>query len=400
MMRRWLTGTGVALATLLIATVALAEEAEETGSGDELSEEDVERRSGVLAKIGEISITVGEFEDHLNKQGPFRRVQYSAPEKRQEFLDQMIDWELQAQHAQKQGHGDDPSVADQLKRVMSSLLLRREVDDQVRPEDVTGEEMHGYYDEHLTTFKRPERVRAYHIVISEQEKAQSLLDRLLEEGVDTREFRRLAREMSEDPVTKRRGGDLRYFTKSADRREGDPEVNEDLVKATFKLLDMRREAQSRASDAKAGAKLKRAPRRGKVPGFNPIFPKLVQTPQGYHIVRFMGHRDAVNREFEDVERQIRNRIWREKLQKSREDFIGNLREKHKVVMHEDHMDLVKITPAPRGSRPRPIKSRIRSLDEQGGPGKRPSRRRARPRREGNEGQEEGQEQGQEQESSE
>lgn len=397
---RWLTGMGVALATLLMATVALAEEAEEASEGgEELSAEEVARRSGALAKIGDTTITIGQFEDHLNKQGPFRRVQYSAPEKRQEFLDQMIDWELQAQHAQKQGHGDDPSVADQLKRVMSSLLLRREVDDRIRPEDVTDEEMRGYYDEHLTTFKRPERVRAYHIVVSDQEKAQSLLDRLVEEGVDTREFRRLAREMSEDPVTKRRGGDLRYFTKAADRREGDPEVHKALVTATFKLLDMRREAQDSAGDSKSGTgKIKRGPRRGKVPGFNPIFPKLVQTPQGYHVVRFMGHRDAVNREFEDVERQIRNRIWREKLQKSREDFIGNLREKHKVVVNEDRMELIKITPAPQGTRPRPIKSRIRSLDESGGPGKAPARRGRHPEPEGNddEGQEQ-EEQGEEQE---
>ena len=366
MKRRWLVVLGASAASVLVTGVAQAEEESEEGavSAPELSPQDIERRRGVLAKVGEVDITVGEFEDRLNKQGPFRRVQYSAPEKRREFLDQMIDWELQAQEADRRGLGNDPAVEEQMKRVMSSLLLRREVDDRVRPTDVTEEEMRAYYNEHITTFKRPERVRAYQIVLSDQTKAQQMLTKLLDEDVDTREFRRLAREMSEDPVTKRRGGDLRYFTRPEDRQEGDPEVPEAVVKATFDLLAKRRSAQKQKTPPVPG----KAPHEQSLEGFTPIYPKLVKTAQGYHIVRFMGHREAVNREFDEVERQIQNRIWREKLQKAREDFIEGLREKHRVTINEGNLDLVKVdTSIGPGKRPSPLRPGIDARKSLGPP---------------------------------
>ncbi len=366
MKRWWLLWFGALVASILIAGVSLAEQgnsAEEAGDAG-LTQENEARRTGLLAKIGSYRITVGDFEDHLNKQGPFRRMQFSAPEKRREFLQEMVDRELQAQEADRRGLGDEPSVTEQMKRVMSSLLLRRQVDDQIRLTDVTVDEMMAYYNEHITTFKRPERVRAYHIVISDQEKAQNVLKRLLDEGVETREFRRLAREMSEDPITKRRGGDLRYFTQPGDRQEGEPEVAGPVINATFELLGKRRALQAN-TEAKAPEKAiklpgrpeKRPPQAKAPEGFNPIYPKLVKTAQGFHIIRYMGHREAVDRSFEEVERQLRNRSWREKLQKSREGFIEGLREKHRVTINEENLALVKVDDSP-------------------GPGKQPMRPRA------------------------
>jgi hypothetical protein len=320
---------------------------------------------------------VGDFEDRLNKQGPFRRAQYASAEKRIDFLQEMVNWELQAQEAERRGLGNDKAVTDQMKRVMSSLLLRREVDEQVRPEDITDEEIAAYYQENIGTFQRPERVRAYQLVLTERQKAQSLLKQLLDNHDDTREFRRLAREVSVDPVTKRRGGDLRYFTRVADRQEDDPEVPEAVVNATFELLKRRQVALKRAQQ-KGG----RGPGNKALKGFNPIYPKLVKTAQGFHIVRFMGHRDAVNRTLEDVERQIRNRIWREKLQKSREAFIEGLRARYKVNVNEDHLQLVQVDDAAglRG-RPSPLAPAVRpGAVNKAGP--RPPASEAQTRREG------------------
>jgi peptidyl-prolyl cis-trans isomerase C len=393
MSRRRIVWIGITLGTLLASQGALAEQEaeEEEAEADEggeparpapapeaeaeapaapppLTPEEQARRATVLAVVNGTELTIGEFEDRLNKQGPFRRVQYGTPEKRREFLDEMIEWELEAQEARRRKLHEDESVRQQVKRVMSSLLLRREVDDRVRPEDVTTEEMQAYYEEHITTFKRPERVRAYHIVMADRAKAQSLLSRILDEETDTREFRRLAREMSEDAVTKRRGGDLRYFTRPEERGEGDPEVSPAIVKATFDLLAQRRLAQKRASKA-GGAEPSPG---GELPGFNPVYPKLVQTPEGFHILRFMGHREAVNRTFEDVERQIRNRIWREKLQTARETFITDLRERHRVEVSDENLGLVKVDLSPMGpERPSAIKSKIQPRPMPGPPMKRP-----------------------------
>lgn len=400
-MRRWFLLCVIAsVASLFIAEESFAEEAtveEEQAPDAGMSDEERARRAGVLAKIGDRAITVGDFEDRLNKQGPFRRFQFNAPEKRREFLDQLIEWELQAQEAERRGLGDDDAVEAQMKRVMSSMLLKREVEEQVRPDDVTEEEMRSYYQQHNDTFHRPERVRAYHIVISDRSKAQDVLSRMLEEEVDTREFRRLAREMSEDPVTKRRGGDLRYFTRADERGDDDPEIPGPVVDATFELLEKRRALQERAKKA-GGAK---AAINKALEGFNPIYPKLVKTAQGFHIIRFMGHRDAVHRDFEEVSRQIRSRIWREKRQQARETFINELRERHEVDVNEAHLKLVEVDtavgpgarrrrgPMPRGPRRRrrglhPSKARRPSPRRRGGPSKRPERRSNESREDNNE----------------
>lgn len=377
MTRFWLA-IAAASAAIGVGEAWAQEAVEEPAAPDAaLTPEDIARRGEVVAKVGDYAITVGEYEDQLNKQGPFRRVQYSAPEKRREFLDQMVDWELQAAEADRRGLGNDDAVEEQMKRVMSSLLLRREVDDRVQPTDITTEELQAYYNEHITTFKRPERVRAYHIVLTDQTKAQALLKRILDENVDTREFRRLAREESEDPVTKRRGGDLRYFTRLAEKQEGDPDVPEAVIKASFEMLEKRRAAQAKTQKAPPPAPQKMAPEdEGEEPeteeqiaGFNPVYPKLVKTAQGYHIIRFMGHREAVSRDFAEVERQIRNRLWREKLQKARETFIEGLREKHRVSIDAENLNLVKVeaTPAMPDKRPSPLRPGLRPQKAPGMP---------------------------------
>jgi hypothetical protein len=382
-MKRWWLVVSAASVAIGIGEARAEEAPVEPAPPDAgLTQEDIARRTGVIAKVGDYGITIGEYEDQLNKQGPFRRVQYAAPEKRREFLDQMVDWELQAIEADHRGLGNDEAVEEQMKRVMSSLLLRREVDDRVQPTDITAEELRAYYDEHITTFKRPERVRAYHIVVSDQAKAQSLLKRILDENVDTREFRRLAREESEDPVTKRRGGDLRYFTRPGEKQEGDPDVAAEVVKASFEMLEKRRAAQAKGQKAPPPAAEKIAPEgdeeepesEEQIAGFNPVYPKLVKTAQGFHIVRFMGHREAVSRDFAEVERQIRNRLWREKLQKAREDFIEGLREKHRVTIDAKNLELVKVdTSAPGPQKgPAPMRPGIRPGKAPGMPtGERP-----------------------------
>jgi len=89
--------------------------------------------------------------------------------------------------------------------------------------EVTEDETKGFYESHPEAYKAPEMVRASHIlvltpegstpeVIAEKEKAINAAAARIAKGED---FATVAKEVSEDPGTKEKGGDLDFFPKQA-----------------------------------------------------------------------------------------------------------------------------------------------------------------------------------------
>src|SRR5690349_16839339 len=62
-----------------------------------------EQAAEPIAKVGATTITVGEFADRLSSQSPYLRARYSSPERKREFLDNMVRFELLAIEAEKRG---------------------------------------------------------------------------------------------------------------------------------------------------------------------------------------------------------------------------------------------------------------------------------------------------------
>ncbi len=80
---------------------------------------------------------------------------------------------------------------------------------------VDEEEIKNYYDNNLNEFERKEEVRARHILIKTEErgeeKARDLANQIYERIKKGEDFEKLAKEFSEDPGSKDKGGDLGYF---------------------------------------------------------------------------------------------------------------------------------------------------------------------------------------------
>lgn len=83
----------------------------------------------------------------------------------------------------------------------------------LRPETFLGEvkvtegELLEYYKAHIDQFQKPKTVRLAHIFLRDQKKVEEVLERL-RRGEN---FTALAKEVSEDPFTKQKGGDLGYI---------------------------------------------------------------------------------------------------------------------------------------------------------------------------------------------
>src|SRR5204863_2813647 len=117
-----------------------------------------EELAETLAKIDDVVITVGEFQDRINKQSPYVRARYTSLERKKEFLDNLVRFEVLAKEAQKRGLSKDPEVVRTMKQVMIQKLLSSEFD-KMKVDDIPDADCKSYYDAHPEEFNKPEEVR-------------------------------------------------------------------------------------------------------------------------------------------------------------------------------------------------------------------------------------------------
>ena len=313
---------------------------------DKESKDDAERVGQTIAKVDGEPMTLGYMESILAKQSPIQRKELKSEEKRLELLNKLIDLELLAKEAKSRGYRESTEVASVVNNQLASIM-HRQIADSIKEEEPGEEELKKYYEENIDNYRKPEKVRARHILKKDKQEAKKLLDKIIEEKTSQHEFRRLAQEHSDDESTKKRGGDLTFFTKMAERKEGDAEVEPKVGEAAFKIK-------------KNGE----------------VYPKLVESEAGFHIVMRTGHRDKMDLSFEDSKDRLKVLVKRELRKKQIEDAIDALKERFKVEIFEENLKHVVIDlsgpPAP-DARTKPGGPRQKNFKVQG-PGKsKPSR---------------------------
>jgi len=282
-----------------IATIA-AKGGQEIDKGDE-------RLSLKVATIDGKPITLGYVESAALKQSPIVRKGLADPEKRREFLDKLINMEVLAAEAEKRGFADHAEVKSVRKNQLASLMHKKIADD-IAEEEPTEEQMRAYYEEHSDSYNKPEKMRARHILIKDEDAAEKLLAEILEKKPSQYEFRRMAQEKSADEPTRLRGGDLTFFPRIEDRKDGDPEIPAPLVEAVFSLKEN-----------------------------GDIYSKLIKSEEGFHIVMRTGHRDAMNLSFEDAKERLALLVKRENRKNAVENAIDALKKRFEVTLHEENL---------------------------------------------------------------
>src|SRR6516165_9134125 len=112
----------------------------------------------VLAKVDDVTITVGEFQERINQQSPYVRARYTSLDRKKEFLDNLVRFEVLAKEAERRGLAKDPEVVRTMKQVMIQKLLKDEFDKQ-KMDDISDGEGKKYFDSHPEEFNKPEEVR-------------------------------------------------------------------------------------------------------------------------------------------------------------------------------------------------------------------------------------------------
>jgi peptidyl-prolyl cis-trans isomerase C len=298
-----LLGAGVATAGCSGTTAR--QDAGPAAGGDRVHGLTKAQRAETLVKIGSKTITVGEFAETLSEQSPYLRARYSSPERRREFLDNMVRFELLAAEAHTKGYDRGDEVERTRKQMMIQAMMKAEFEDAVPLTAILDADVRTYYEAHREEFDKPEQVRASHIVIRDRAAAQRVLTQVLAKRADIAFWRETAQRYNEDTETKDRFGDLRFFSRPAERRDDEPVLPAAVAEAAFSIAQI-----------------------------GDIYPTLVQSPAGFHIIKLTGKRAALHRTLEEASRPIRNRLWRERREQRVTDFIAGLRRAANVTVDE------------------------------------------------------------------
>ncbi len=271
-----------------------------------------------LASIGDTKITVETFKERLMRQSPFLRARYNTTERKKQFLDNMVRFELLAREAERRGLQDDPDVQETMKKVMVQKLIRQLNDDGQAP--VAEEMLKSFYDAHLADYVKPERVRLAHILAQNNDpqskgdakkRIKDINAELSKRSGEATAFQMIAREKSDDASTRSVGGDLGYHT----REELAGLWGQALADAAFGL--------EKVGDTST----------------------VVTSEKGLHLLKLTGKQKALDRTFDQVRMQIEGRVRREQRTTLFDDFVDGLRTKEGVTIDEALLETVEVSAA-------------------------------------------------------
>jgi peptidyl-prolyl cis-trans isomerase C len=271
----------------------------------------------IVARICGRTLTVDDVQERLASKSRYLLERYRDPKNLREFVDDLVRFEVLLREAERRGFGQDPEVLRARESAMVGLFVREEFEDApgTRISEVPDRAIEEYYRAHPDEFTQPERVRASHIQLADRRLAEQVLAQVLAAPSDAELFARLALEHSKDAETRSRSGDLRYFVRPAERRPGEPEVAREIAEAAFSL--------DRVGD---------------------VHPRLVQTPEGWHIVKLTGRREAWHRTLEEARSRIQSRLVRDRRRERIEAFAQEAGKRLGVEVNEEALELVRIPP--------------------------------------------------------
>ncbi|MEW6519813.1 MAG: peptidylprolyl isomerase [Thermodesulfobacteriota bacterium] len=177
----------------------------------------------VVARIGNKSVTLADFNRWMGYSSEEnRKALEKEPKRREMLLRQIVTSMVIADKAKKAGFAERKDIKENMQLLTDNFLTLQYLDKEVaQKEKVDEEDIKRYYEENKGRFEMPEMVKARHILIqvkktaAEEEmkaarvKMQSVLQRV-KAGED---FAKLAADLSEDPGSRKKGGDLGYFSK-------------------------------------------------------------------------------------------------------------------------------------------------------------------------------------------
>ncbi len=193
----------------------------------------------VVARVGDHVFTANQLKKAVQGVPKFELRALGAGDKSilHKYVDEaFVRDELLAQAARLRHADDDRNFQLQTRKALSGAVVRHESEAVGTRDQITDDEVKAYYDAHAAEYRSPERVRIWHLVVATEAEAKTALERA--KADKTREgWPKLVTELSLDPNTKRRSGDLGFVTADAVSQDPKVKVPIEVAKAAFELKD-------------------------------------------------------------------------------------------------------------------------------------------------------------------
>jgi peptidyl-prolyl cis-trans isomerase C len=260
----------------------------------------------VLAEFGDEKMTVSDLDraiGYLDAQK--QKLIEQNPQYKEQLLNQLVQSMVIADLARKAGYEKRPDVADQLKfytnGLLATLYIKTEVIDNI---EVSEEDIKAFYKEHESEYQTPEMVQARHILFrvdsdtSPEEKKEILkkAEDILQRIKSGEDFAELAKEYSDDTITKENGGDLGFF--------GRGRMVKSFEDAVFALNS------------------------GEVS-------EIIETKFGYHIIKVDEKKAAALEPYDTVKDSIKQKLSQERVQTAITEFTEKAMKDADVKFHTE-----------------------------------------------------------------
>ena len=235
-----------------------------------------------VATVNGSAITRPEYDLFVKDLLQGKQQELTADQKNQ-VLDDLINMQLLADQAEKDGLQNDPDTVAQLHLLHEKVMADAEQQKFVKSFQPSDADLKTEYDTAVAAMDKTE-YKARHILVASKEEGQQIIKKL-KGGA---KFEELAKTQSTDTGSKNNGGDLGWFTTSR------------MVKPF----------------ADAVVSLKKGE----------ITPEPVQTQFCWHVIQLEDIRDKTPPPFDQVKTQLTNQLIRKKLQA----YIADLKKNAKI----------------------------------------------------------------------
>lgn len=244
----------------------------------------------IMAKVDNIEITQGDIMAFLHSLGQQTAMQIqSQPDGMERVVYELVNQNLMYLDAKENNLEEEETFKEDLEKAKKNLLIQYSVNKFLKGITVTDEEAKEYFESNKEQFKKPESMKASHILVEAETQAEDILKKIK----DGMSFEDAAKEYSTCP-SKDRGGDLGEFA----RGSMVPEFEE----VAF------------ASE----------------PG---LVGKPVKTQFGYHIIEVVEKNEADCPSFDEVKDQVKQNVLHSKQQKAYMEKTEKLKDKYDVEVN-------------------------------------------------------------------
>ena len=274
-----------------------------------------------LAKVGDRTITLGEYAATLERMDSFERMRYQSPDRRKRLLDEMVEVELLAQEARRRGLDKSEETQERVRQILRDQLLEDMRKSAPAANDVPDADLHAYYDAHKDEFAEPERRRVAAIVVDTPAQAKTVLAKAVKANptewgalVDQFSTQRGARSVPGQPAEL--AGDLGIVGPPGNPRGANPRVPDPVREAAFKVANV-----------------------------GETYPSVVEADKKYYVLKVTSKTDARARSFEEAQRAIRTAVVQSRVDEKEKALEKDLRARFPVKVDEAALEKMPM-PAP------------------------------------------------------